>query len=250
MMFTKSILFALFLLPSLTDSACPNSENPIGAGNVSSPNYPMPYENNANCTYLLTANSLNSTNTTISYSIVMLEIVDFSTEDNYDYIMIYDGPSINSPAIFTYTRFLFINESHPWLCLSRMNGPNMGSRSINSTQRYMTIQFITDATIVDRGFFATYTSAIGIVRFELFRIYSFLQVPFPSAVPTPMVFPLVTERRCRHSSPWTTAIIKIARTTFRVWPISATGVKSATNILDIQGVREMICQGVKSGLPD
>ena len=73
---------------------------------------------------------------------------------------------------------------------SRMNGPNMGSRSINSTQRYMTIQFITDATIVDRGFFATYTSAMGIVRLSYLVVYSFLQVPFPLAVRMAAGFPV------------------------------------------------------------
>jgi len=41
--------------------ACDNSDYPIGAGFISSPNYPSNYDNNAGCLYFLQADQLNTT---------------------------------------------------------------------------------------------------------------------------------------------------------------------------------------------
>jgi hypothetical protein len=100
-MITASSLLPLVLLVvflSSSSSACPNSENPIGTGNISSPNYPDSYDNNAYCIYLLVADQMNVTNASSSASIV-LQLIEFTTEYNYDFLNIFDGPSINSPLI-------------------------------------------------------------------------------------------------------------------------------------------------------
>jgi len=138
---TKFILTALLLLTAsaVVDSAeraCGNSEPDIGAGVVTSPNYPQNYDNNANCVTLLQAN------TSTPGAIIMLTFGPFTTEECCDMAYLYDGPSIRSPLI------------------TRLSGSITGKRIFLSTQPYMTVYFVSDSSTTMAGFNATYETAI------------------------------------------------------------------------------------------
>ncbi|KAM9066965.1 scavenger receptor cysteine-rich domain-containing protein DMBT1 isoform 29-T29 [Sarcophilus harrisii] len=100
------------------------------SGNISSPNYPGNYPNNANCVWNIQV--LNNYLVTIVFEEVQLE------GGCNDYIQVYDGPYQTSPLI-----------SH--IC-------NGGRDTFTSTSNFMSIRFISDTSVTRRGFRAYYYS--------------------------------------------------------------------------------------------
>jgi len=140
---TNYILSSLLLLLAASaiviesaERACGNSEPPIGAGVVASPNYPQNYDNNANCVHLLQADQ------TSPGAIIQLSFGPFATEECCDLLYIYDGPSVRSPLI------------------RRISGAIIGKRIFFSTQPYMTLNFVSDQTTTMAGFTANYSTAM------------------------------------------------------------------------------------------
>eukprot|EP00064_Thunnus_orientalis_P012933 superscaffoldBa00002042_g12969 len=120
-------------------NCCPDyGETPCGghlygSGNISSPNHPNYYHDNAYCVWQLRA----SYDQRIYLAFTYLQLENCCT---CDYIAIYDGPSVNS-------RFL------GKVC-------NDSQSSFYSSSNYMTVLFRTDSSVVGRGFKAEFMSSL------------------------------------------------------------------------------------------
>ncbi|CAG2243611.1 CUBN [Mytilus edulis] len=100
------------------------------SGSFHSPNYPLNYHNNVNCTYLIE----------VPYGYVInLHVFNFSTEQCCDALQIYNGPTTSA--------------SH----IGALKG-HIGNRIFESTNNTMFLWFNTDGSGVDHGFTATYTT--------------------------------------------------------------------------------------------
>uniref|UniRef100_A0A1I7U561 C-type LECtin n=1 Tax=Caenorhabditis tropicalis TaxID=1561998 RepID=A0A1I7U561_9PELO len=107
-----------------------NSSVQLAPGVITSPDYPFQYDNNQNCVYQLA--TLGSYN-------ILLRFSDFGTEAKKDYVTVYDGDSVNSPVIGTYSG-------------------DLSSFSLVSTGNVMTVAFKSDGAKGARGFSARFTS--------------------------------------------------------------------------------------------
>ncbi|XP_069805659.1 embryonic protein UVS.2-like [Dendropsophus ebraccatus] len=98
----------------------------------SSPGYPVSYYSNLDCGWIIAAPA--------GYKITLI-IRDFAIESqstcSYDYLAVFDGPSITSPLIGKYC--------------------SLTPPSLVSTGSYMLIRFHSDSSVQLRGFQATYT---------------------------------------------------------------------------------------------
>ncbi|XP_053384013.1 cubilin-like isoform X1 [Mercenaria mercenaria] len=104
-------------------------------GIIETPNEPTDYHNNQNCTWSITV----VPNRVIQLKFQMFDLQAHST-CNYDYLDIYDGPSLASPLIGRYC------------------GDAIPSEQIRSTSNTMTINFITDSSVTRAGFRAAYNT--------------------------------------------------------------------------------------------
>ena len=108
---------------------CTCKENKTGSsGFVASPNYPSNYSNNEDCLWRITV--------PVSYK-VQLTFVSFDTEEIFDEVYIFDGPNQNSPFFGAYSG-KGIPQVH------------------TSSGRSMLIKFVSDHSIVSKGFYAKY----------------------------------------------------------------------------------------------
>ncbi|NXD11879.1 CUBN protein, partial [Nothocercus nigrocapillus] len=120
-------------------------ENPGGcggifqatSGEIHSPNYPEPYSNNTDCSWVIQ----------VDYSHrVLLNFTDFDIEDhhscNYDSVAVYDGPSSEAPILGKYC-----GTQHP--------------PAITTSGNVMYVRMHSDTTIQHRGFSAHFTEACG-----------------------------------------------------------------------------------------
>ncbi|KAG8438260.1 hypothetical protein GDO86_008814 [Hymenochirus boettgeri] len=103
-------------------------------GIVMSDNYPLFYSNNANCVWLIRTSSGQVSLNFNSFN------VQTSTNCISDYIKIYDGATKSSPPI-----------------LHRTCGTDLPPNVISSTNR-MLLEFVSDGSIVETGFKASYTT--------------------------------------------------------------------------------------------
>lgn len=88
------------------------------------------YINNTNCSWLiLPTNGQN----------IVLSFTSFDTENNFDFVTIFDGPNVTSPVLGNYS------------------GSGIPA-SVTSTGPSMFVQFTSDATIVSQGWDASYTT--------------------------------------------------------------------------------------------
>uniref|UniRef100_A0A0N4Z0N6 C-type LECtin n=1 Tax=Parastrongyloides trichosuri TaxID=131310 RepID=A0A0N4Z0N6_PARTI len=110
-------------------SNCPKKYYNSSSGYLSSSNYPNNYYNNLNCLYYITG----PTNYRVNFT-----FKDFDVENNFDYVLIYDGPDTNSPIIGNYT------------------GNLTNFNTIASTSNTMTIKFKSDFYINKKGWYAYY----------------------------------------------------------------------------------------------
>ncbi|XP_051001050.1 deleted in malignant brain tumors 1 protein [Acomys russatus] len=101
------------------------------SGHFSSPSYPGNYPNNARCLWNIEVP--NNYRVTVFFTDVQLE-----GGCSYDYIEIFDGPQHGSPLI------------------ARVCDGALGS--FTSTSNFMSIRFITDHSVTQRGFLAQYYS--------------------------------------------------------------------------------------------
>ena len=99
---------------------------------LSSPNYPFDYIVNTNCSWLIDS----------SNGSVILELLNFETEENYDFVRIYDGPFNYSSQIANLTGFV-------------------SSTAFYSTGRYMRIDFSSDNIFTKPGFQFQYAKHPG-----------------------------------------------------------------------------------------
>ncbi|NWR74432.1 CUBN protein, partial [Centropus unirufus] len=120
-------------------------ENPGGCGGVfqatsgeiHSPNYPQPYNNNTDCSWLIQ----------VDYSHrVLLNFTDFDIENhhscNYDNVAVFDGPSDEAPLLRK-------------LCGTQHPPP------ITSSKNVMYVRLRSDTSIQHKGFSAHFTEACG-----------------------------------------------------------------------------------------
>ena len=121
------------------------------SGIIHSPNYPQNYDHDSDCTWLIEV-PINQ--------VVVLNFVDFDVEPftncTFDYVAIYDGPSLNDQEI---ARF----------CGSTIPNPS----SVRSTSNQMFIRLKADGSVSARGFVANYTTVSYFCeQFEfLYRIF-------------------------------------------------------------------------------
>uniref|UniRef100_A0A914YSS3 CUB domain-containing protein n=1 Tax=Panagrolaimus superbus TaxID=310955 RepID=A0A914YSS3_9BILA len=92
---------------------------------IKSPDYPTPYCNNMNCTWLIQAPPQHR---------IVINITDFLTEIDQDFLVIFEGNSTNS--------------SH----LAFLSGMEQSENLIASKSNQMTIVFISDLSLSLRGF--------------------------------------------------------------------------------------------------
>ncbi len=93
-----------------------------------SPYYPKNYINNLNCTWVI--------NVDIG-SIIILSLDDFSTQNDNDYVEVFDGSSARNQSVGK-----FSGSSKPSNLISSLNS--------------LTVYFRTDGSVVSKGFFAKY----------------------------------------------------------------------------------------------
>ena len=113
-------------------TGCPHSISGEYSGRFRSPYYPRNYPNNKNCNWHITVPS--------GYSVRVL-FSHFNTEEDYDYLRIYDGPSASSPLLVDLT------------------GDLSTPRGVISMGSSLWFNFRTDETVSRRGFEATFTLA-------------------------------------------------------------------------------------------
>lgn len=68
-------------------------------------------------------------------STIVLDIISFNTENNYDYLYIYDGPNVSSPLI-----------------IQSSGSPGIQGESYESSGTCITLRFTTDGSVVRPGF--------------------------------------------------------------------------------------------------
>ncbi|WAQ98417.1 CSMD1-like protein, partial [Mya arenaria] len=99
------------------------------SGHFSSTNYPRNYTNNYFCTYYINGPQRST---------VCIQFDDFQLERRYDYVRVFDGPSLASRSIGNYSG---TDGLHVRIC---------------STSSAMSLNFTTDYSIVMAGFNARY----------------------------------------------------------------------------------------------
>ncbi|XP_025100639.1 cubilin-like isoform X6 [Pomacea canaliculata] len=102
---------------------------PGQVGYLTSPNYPSPYYNNADCRWLIVAGD---------GSVVRITVLNFNLEPGWDYLELYNGSQISSSSLIIRT------SSTPQQSV------------IYSTGQYMYIRFSSDSIISYTGFRLTY----------------------------------------------------------------------------------------------
>uniref|UniRef100_A0A8C3CRJ2 Cubilin n=1 Tax=Cairina moschata TaxID=8855 RepID=A0A8C3CRJ2_CAIMO len=118
-------------------------ENPGGcggifqatSGEIHSPNYPEPYNNNTDCSWIIQVDHSHR---------VLLNFTDFDIEDHHscNYDNVFDGPSNEAPLLRK-------------LCGTQHPTP------ITSSKNLMYVRLRSDSTIQHRGFSARFTEACG-----------------------------------------------------------------------------------------
>mgnify|MGYP000018708000 CR=1 FL=1 len=105
------------------------------AGELHSPNYPFPYNHNADCQYVLRSSAGSS---------IDITFLDFNMEASstcyWDWLQIFDGPTTG------------YNPLTPRLCGISIPDP------VNSTSHVVTVEFRTDSSISGRGWKLTYVT--------------------------------------------------------------------------------------------
>ncbi len=118
------------------------------SGIIHSPNYPQNYDHDSDCTWLIEV-PVNH--------VVVLNFVDFDVEPftncTFDYVAVYDGPSLNDEEI---ARF----------CGSTIPNPSY----VRSTSNKMFIRLKADGSVSARGFVANYTT-VSYLQFFFFILH-------------------------------------------------------------------------------
>ncbi|XP_019628637.1 PREDICTED: tolloid-like protein 2, partial [Branchiostoma belcheri] len=128
-----SVLFSNIGTTALTSATgCGGSLTASSGGPVTSPNYPGNYGNNENCEWSITAPE---------GSIIRLTFDSFNTEDDYDFLIIYDGASDNAAEI------------------ERLTGYRSQISPIISTSNTLFLRFTSDRSVSRQGFQFNYTSS-------------------------------------------------------------------------------------------
>ncbi|XP_035691408.1 deleted in malignant brain tumors 1 protein-like [Branchiostoma floridae] len=108
------------------DIGCPSRAFMKDSGRLHSPFYPAPYPNEDRCRYRIKVDFNKA---------VQLAFVDFTLEDGYDYVEVFQGDTTNRR---------YTGSSNPGM--------------LTSSSHFMNILFTSDHSIAKRGFNATYTS--------------------------------------------------------------------------------------------
>jgi len=126
---------ATFITHGTSDPCSPDTRplQLMGSGSLTSWNYPLTYDNNADCQWLLTSSDADW--------FVELNFDDFSTETCCDVVSVYDGNTTKSKLITSIS--------------GELTPPPKG---LTTTQQYMFVRFVADDSINYIGFSATFTS--------------------------------------------------------------------------------------------
>ena len=112
-------------------TGCPPSISGKYSGRFWSPSYPRNYPNNKNCNWRITVPDGYSVKVVFSH---------FNTEEGYDYLRIYDGPSASSRL------------------LEKLSDGLSTPRGVISTGSSLWINFLTDGSVSRQGFEAAFTA--------------------------------------------------------------------------------------------
>ena len=124
-------LWCLVLSTSALSTGCPLYISGKYSGRFTSPSYPHNYPNNKNCNWRITVPDGYSVKVVFSH---------FNTEEGYDYLRIYDGPSASSPL------------------LEKLSGDLSTPRGVISTGSSLWFNFSTNGWYSWGGFEATFTA--------------------------------------------------------------------------------------------
>ncbi|TKR86583.1 hypothetical protein L596_011150 [Steinernema carpocapsae] len=114
---------------------CPKQHYNDDHGVIYSPNFPQNYDNNDNCTYTITV---------LTGKRVELIFFAFRSEACCDTLNVYDGDVPDS--------------RHR---LASLSGDNHEGRIFQSSANELTLEFISDITVVNQGFYAKYHTLTG-----------------------------------------------------------------------------------------
>jgi hypothetical protein len=126
-MFRPFVIILSFFLINQT-SGCGRDFTGESFGNFSTPNYPSNYPNSVSCTWFINVTAGN---------LVELYIGNFISEQNYDFLLVRDGPNNTSPVIGQYS-----GSARPGY--------------IYSSTGYLLVQFNSDGSNTAQGFTAIF----------------------------------------------------------------------------------------------
>ena len=115
---------------------------------LGSPSYPSNYPNNLDCTWIIS---------TTPNSSVEITFTNFSTEQNFDYLEIRDGPFSYSRQIASYS------GTH-------------STFSFTSSGTTLRIRFKTDGSVTRRGFSAWYRRVTALPYSEYLQLFTITKV--------------------------------------------------------------------------
>ena len=127
----KVALLRIALKHNALSTGCLPSISKAYFGQFRSPNYPAEYNNNMDWNWSITVPT--------GYSVKVM-FFDFNIEKGFDYLRIYDGPSASS------------------LLLVTLSGHFPTPFGVTSTGSCLWLQFLTDGSVLRRGFEANFTA--------------------------------------------------------------------------------------------
>ncbi|KAI8496829.1 hypothetical protein Bbelb_254840 [Branchiostoma belcheri] len=104
-LFTATIICGLMFTTVTSVTGCGGNLTAPSGGPVTSPNYPGNYGNNENCEWSITVPE---------GSIIRLTFDSFHTEEDYDFLTIYDGASDNAAEIENTSSTMFLKFTSDW----------------------------------------------------------------------------------------------------------------------------------------
>ena len=100
------------------------------SGQITSPGYPMQYENFLNCMYRITVGPNDR---------IKIDFEDFETEEEYDWVELFDGDSTDATS------------------LGKFSG-RLNRQSMNTSSNQLFVKFVSDEGVSLRGFKLSYST--------------------------------------------------------------------------------------------
>ena len=100
------------------------------SGQITSPGYPMPYKQLLDCRYRITVGPNDR---------IKIDFEDFETEEEYDWIELFDGDSTDATS------------------LGKFSG-RLNHQSMNTSSNQLFVKFISDRSVSSKGFKLNYST--------------------------------------------------------------------------------------------